>query len=73
MLYSWAPLAWGLGMSNRLLVIAALILPTLGCLEQGIFDPGIGPAAPRNLTYFLDPVADRLQPDPGRQFPIAAD
>lgn len=43
-------------MPTRSLLLAALILSTAGCLEEGIFDPGLGPDAPRNLTYYLDPI-----------------
>ena len=43
-------------MPNRILFLAAMVLPALGCIEGGILDPRIGPDAPHNLTYFLEPV-----------------
>lgn len=48
-------------MTRRILLLAALALPA-ACLEGGIFDPGIGPDAPRNLRYFLDPVGSGTAP-----------
>ena len=49
-------------MKHRILLLVALVLPALGCIEEGIFDPRIGPEAPRNLTYFLDPVGTGTTP-----------
>jgi hypothetical protein len=49
-------------MKLRLLAIATLFLPIVGCIEEGIFDPGIGPDAPRNLRYFLEPVGSGTSP-----------
>ncbi|MDZ4673476.1 MAG: hypothetical protein SGI84_03415 [Gemmatimonadota bacterium] len=43
-------------MRPRLLLLTSITLATAGCLEAGIFDPGLGPDSPRNLTYYLDPV-----------------
>ncbi len=49
-------------MSHRMLLATLLLVPTLGCLEEGIFNPGLGPDAPRNLTYYLDPVGSGTAP-----------
>lgn len=50
-------------MSIRSLLALALIATSLtACLEEGIFNPGIGPEAPRNLVYFVDPVGTGTEP-----------
>ena len=43
-------------MTARSLLLMTCLLASTGCLDGGIFDPGIGPRAPRELSYFLDPV-----------------
>lgn len=43
-------------------LLSLVLIGSLGCLEEGVFDPGIGPRAPRNLTYFLDPVGTGSAP-----------
>lgn len=35
--------------------ILALVLFLGACLEEGIFDPGLGPRPPRNLRYVVEP------------------
>lgn len=49
-------------MGARWLVLSALTALTVGCLEEGIFNPGPGPSAPANLRYLLEPVGDGEAP-----------
>lgn len=42
--------------------MALLVVLSSACIEDGIFDPGLGPRAPRNLSYFVDPIGSGTVP-----------
>lgn len=49
-------------MRTRWWVIGLAVLTTAGCIEEGIFDPGPGPRAPRNLYYIVEPTGSGAGP-----------
>lgn len=42
--------------------ISLVVLATAGCIEGGIIDPGVGPRAPRNLFYIVEPTGSGSGP-----------
>lgn len=41
---------------------AVVVVAAAGCLDGGVFDPGIGPRAPRNLYYVVEPIGSGVEP-----------
>lgn len=48
--------------TGRWLALGVLLLAGTGCIEEGIFNPGPGPRAPRNLHYIVEPVGSGEDP-----------
>ncbi len=42
--------------------ISLVALAITGCMEEGIFNPGVGPRAPRNLFYIVEPTGSGSGP-----------